>query len=210
MADDYVTKLMKPITVKQKGDGLEAVIKFIERRLELNKDDESSLAQIMNEELTLSDDIDLSLPVIKTPGFVWSGNDVAALLRNYNYPINKSSRTLLRKTMTEFLKSAVTDHYLAARAEQHGLQSAERVREDVRIWSRYFLSLKGLSAFADHDSTQNDRETVVRQVKALRARAQIEINHDFLESIALTGIPMIAVWKNRFNQHLAAPPLMNH
>jgi len=210
LANEYVTKLMKPITVKQKGDGLEAVVKIIERRLELNENDQFPLAQIVNEELTVSDDIDLSLPVIKTPDFVWNGADVAVLLRNYNYPINKSSRASLRKTMTDFLKSAVTDHYLAARAEQIGLQSAERVKEDVQMWSRYYLSLKGLSTFADHDSTLDDREAVVRQVKDLRERAQIEINHDFLEGIELTGIPMVAVWKNRFNQHLAAPPLVKY
>ena len=210
LANEYVSKLMKPITVEQKGDGLEAVVKFFERRLALIENDELPLAQIMNEELTLSDEIDLSLPVIKTPGFVWNGNDVAVLLRNYNYPIIKNSRASLRKTMTDFLKSAVTDHYLAVRAEQIGLQSAERVREDVQMWSRYFLSQKGLSAFADHDTTRNDRESIDRQVKALRERAQIEINHDFLESIELTGIPMIAVWKNRFNQHLAAPPLVQY
>ena len=210
LANEYVSKLMKPITVEQKGDGLEAVVKFFERRLALIENDELPLAQIMNEELTLSDEIDLSLPVIKTPGFVWNGNDVAVLLRNYNYPIIKNSRASLRKTMTDFLKSAVTDHYLAVRAEQIGLQSAERVREDVQMWSRYFLSQKGLSTFADHDSVRNDREAFHRQVKALRERAQIEINHDFLESIELTGIPMIAVWKNRFNQHLAAPPLVQY
>ncbi len=210
LANEYVTKLMNPITVEQKGDGFEAVVKFIEKRLELNENDELPLAQIMNEELTPSDDIDLSLPVIKTLGFVWNGNDVAVLLRNYNYPINKSSRASLSKTMTDFLKNAVTDHYLAARAEQVGLLSAERVKEDVQMWSRYFLSVKGISAFVDHDSTLNDREAIARQVKALRERAQIEINHDFLESIELTGIPMIAVWKNRFNNHLAAPPFVHY
>ena len=112
--------------------------------------------------------------------------------------------------MTDFLKSAVTDHYLAARAEEIGLQSAERVEEDVQMWSRYFLSVKGISAFADHDSIRNDREAIGIQVKALREKAQIEINHDFLKSFELTGIPMVTVWKNRFNQHLAAPPLIQY
>jgi len=210
LANEYVSKLMKPITVEQMGDGLEAVVKFIQRRMELNENDELPLAQIMNEELTPSEDIDLSLPVIKTPDFVWNGNDVAVLLRNYNYPINKSSHAFLSKTMTDFLKSAVTDYYLATRAEEIGLQSAERVEEDVQMWSRYFLSVKGISAFADHDSTRNDREAIGIQVKALREEAQIEINHDFLESFELTGIPMVAVWKNRFNQHLAVPPLMQY
>lgn len=208
LANEYVSKLMQPITVQQKGEGFEAVVKFIERRLELNKNDELPLAQIMNEELTLSDDLDLSLPVIKTPDFVWNGKDVAVLLRNYNYPINKSSRASLSKTMTDFLKSAVTDHYLAARAEQNGLQSAERVKGDVQIWSRYFLSLKGLSALTDTDSTRNDKEAIAKQVKALREGAVIEINHDLLESIELTGIPMLTVWKNRFSKHLVAPPLV--
>jgi len=206
LANEYVSELMEPITVQQMGDGLEAVVKFIQRRMELNENDELPLAQIMNEELALSDEIDLSAPVIKTPGFVWNGSDVTALLRNYNYPINKSSRASLHNTMTDFLKSAVTDHYLAERAEYKGLQTAERVKEDVRMWSRYFLSLKGLKAMADNDSTRNDREIAI-QVKALRESAEIKINHDFLKSIELTGIPMVAVWKNRFNQHLAVPPL---
>ncbi|MCH8305771.1 MAG: hypothetical protein IIB94_11660 [Candidatus Marinimicrobia bacterium] len=77
------------------------------------------------------------------------------------------------------------------------------------MWSRYFLSLKGLRAMADNDSTMNDRE-IARQVKALRESAEIKINHDFLKSIELTGIPMVAVWKNRFNQHLAVPPLIQY
>lgn len=209
LADDYVSKLMKPVTVKQKGDGLEAVIKFIERRLELNEDDESPLSQIMNEELTISDDIDLSLPVIKTPDFMWDGHDVTVMLRNYNYPIDKSSRASLRKTMTDFLKSSVTDHYLAVRAKQIGLQSADRVKEDVKMWSTYFLSIKGLGSFANEDSTLN-KEGIIRQVKALRDMAEIEIKHDYLDRIELTGIPMITVWNNRFNQHLAVPPLMKY
>lgn len=209
LADEYVAKLMNSITVKQKGDGLEAVIKFIQKRLELTKDNESPLSNIMNQELTLSDDADLSLPVIKTPDFVWNGHDVTVLLRNYNYPIDKSSRGSLRKTMTEFLKSAVTDHYLALRAENIGLQSAERVKDDVKTWGTYFLSLKGLSTFAREDSTL-DKEGVKSRVKALRETAQIEIKHNILEGIELTGIPMIVVWNNRFNQHLATPPLMKY
>jgi len=163
----------------------------------------------MNEELTVSDDADLSLPVIKTPDFIWNGYDVKVLLKKYNYPIDKNSRASLRKTMTGFLKSSITDHYLAARAKQIGLQSAERVKEDVKMWSTYFLSLKGLSTFAKEDSTL-DKEGVKNRVKALRETAQIEVKHDFLESIELTGIPMIVVWNNRFNQHLAVPPLMKY
>ena len=209
LANEYVSELMEPITVQQMGDGLESVVKFIQKRMELNENDELPLPQIMNEELALSDDIDLSPPVVKAPGFAWNGNDVMALLRNYNYPINKSSRASLHNTMTDFLKSAVTDHYLAERAEYKGLQTAERVKEDVQMWSRYFLSLKGLRAMADNDSTMNDRE-IARQVKALRESAEIKINHDFLKSIELTGIPMVAVWKNRFNQHLAVPPLIQY
>ena len=210
LANEYVSRLMKPLSVEQMGDGLEEVVKFIKKRVELNENNGFPLAQIMNEELTLSDDLDLSLPVIKTPDFVWTGNDVTVLLRNYNYPIDKSSSASLRKTMTEFLKSTVTDYYLAARAGQNGLQSAERVTEDVHIWSRYFLSFIGLSAFSDSDSVLNDKEAIVRHVKALREKAAIEINHDFLESIKLTGIPMVTVWKNRFNKHLAAPPLVKY
>ncbi len=209
IADDYVAKLMKSVTVKQKGDGLEAVIKFIEKRLELNEDDESPLSQILNEELSVTDNVNLSLPVINTPDFIWNGHDVTVLLRNFNYPIDKSSRASLRKTMTEFLKSAVTDHYLALRAENLGLQSAERVKEDIKMWGTYFLSLKGLSTFAKKDSTL-DKEGVKSRVKALRETAQIEIKHNILEGIELTGIPMIVVWNNRFNQHLAAPPLMKY
>ena len=210
LADDYVIKLLKSVTVKQKGEGLEAVINFIQRRLELNEDDETPLAKIMNKELTLSDENDLFQPVIMTTDFIWNGHDITVLLRNYNYPIDKSSRASLRKSMAEFLKSSVTDHYLAERAKQVGLRSAERVKEDVKMWSTYFLSIKVLSEFATDDSTMNDREAVVRKVKALREVARIEVKNDYLKKIELTGIPMIVVWNNRFNQHLAVPPLMKY
>lgn len=153
-------------------------------------------------------DYELELPVVETPDYTWTGMNVLSIIRKYNYRVNSKSPKVLRSTLTQFLKGAVRDQYLAERAKQLGLESRTRVKKDVQMWGRYFLYMQGVTTFVERDTSLINSTMIANRIMELRKDAQITINEDLLATIELTGIPMLAFWNGGITRQLAVPPLM--
>jgi len=205
LANEYVDRLLTHLNITQRATGFVAVLRYIDEKMFSGSENMIQLPLVHDEEIQFPD---LDLPVLETPDFTWTGKDILNILRKYNFPINTKNSKALQNTLTSFLKVAVRDHYLSQRAEQLGLESKKRVREDTQIWGRYFLYLKGIYAFTASDSTSKNIVTISNRISELRANAQITINHDLLEEIELTGIPMVVFWNNDLSRQLVAPPLI--
>lgn len=205
LANEYVDRLLTHLNITQKATGFIAVTRYLEEKMTSDSKGLLQLPLVQNEEYQFPD---LDLTVLKTPDFSWTGKDVLKILRKYNFPINTENSKAMQKSLTRFLKVAVRDHYLSQRAKQLGLESKKRVREDVQMWGRYFLYMKGIYAFTAGDSALKNINTVANRISELRANAEITINNNLLENIELTGIPMVVFWNNDLSRQLAVPPLI--
>ncbi|MEE9168082.1 MAG: peptidylprolyl isomerase [Candidatus Neomarinimicrobiota bacterium] len=208
LANEYVNNLLAPLTIRQKAVGFLEVIKSLRAELDFRSEDSLQPPMILRDEIKLSEAFDLSLPVIQAPDFVWDGKDVLLLLRKYDYPINTENGEALSKSLTGFLKSTVRDHYLAERAKELGLESTLRVRADTQMWRRYFLYMMGISALHQNKTVESDKEQIAERIRELRDKAQVKINASHLQSIELTGIPMLVFWGSDLNRQLVVPPLV--
>ncbi len=211
LADEYVDKLLTPLQIKQKATGFHSLVRFLESEMNFISEDLPLNTSIFSDEVQISDDYDLSLAVVESPDFTWDGKDVLTLLRKYNYPINTRSPELLQKSLARFFRSALRDYYLAEQARKLGLESNKRVVDDIQSWGRYFLYSSGVSFFDSQDSNQDDKTIPLRRdewIDKLREEADIKINHDLLENVELTGIPMLVLWNSDLGRQLAVPPLL--
>jgi parvulin-like peptidyl-prolyl isomerase len=209
LANRYVDQLLTPLGITQKAQGFQAMLDFL--MVNTNFTDHDSVVSVAdyNTELPRAEGYELSLPVVVTPDFTWDGREVLSLLRNYHYPLATGNRKELQADLTRFLKIAVRDHYLAERALELGLETRSRVQRDLATWGRYFLFLKGVSAFR-HRAGETTGDTLVADwLDRLREQSRIEINSPLLRSINLTGIPMLTVWNTDVGKQLVVPPLLS-
>jgi len=207
LAAEYVDKLLTHLNITQKASGFNELIRYIEDRLGIQPEDSLAEPSKREKELQVPVEYQLDLPVIETPDFNWTGWEVLNVLRDYGYPVNTKNSRTLRSSLYRFLKGAIRDQYLSERANELGLESNERVQKDIQMWSRYYLYMKGVAALAEGDTTQNKTTTIVDNIRKIREKAQIRINHDVLDTITLTDISMLAFWDNNFIRQLAVPPL---
>lgn len=200
-------ELLTHLNITQKASGFNELIRYIEDRLGIQPEDSLSKSSEMNKELQIHSGYQLDLPVVETPDFTWTGWEVLNVLRDYGYPVNPKNSRTLRSTLYRFLKGAIRDQYLSERANELGLESNERVQKDIQMWSRYYLYMKGAAALAEGDTTQNKTAIIVDNIRKMREKARIRINHDVLDTILLSDISMLAFWDNNFVRQLAVPPL---
>jgi hypothetical protein len=208
LANEYIEKLLAPLKIVQKAEGFHSVVNFIEKQVQKNPGDSIKALQTFEKELEFLDEQNLKKIVISAPDLEWNGIDVLNILKKYNYPISLKNTGAISKTLSNFLKSAVRDHYLAKQAKKKGLERRTGVREDVQTWRRYFLYLKGVSAFALSGASDNKEKIITRRIKELRDKSDININNELLENISLTGIPMLALWSGDINKQLVVPPFV--
>ena len=207
LANDYVDRYLTPLGITQRAAGFLELSRYIEARLGIISEKSVPYPPFAGKEVSARKNYDLELPVVETPDYTWTGENVLSILKKYNFRINTKSSKTLRTTLTRFLKAAVRDQYLAERARQLGLESKGRVMSDVLMWARYFLYLQGVRIFAERDTTLTQPSTIADKITELRSHAHIKINHDLLESIEVTGIPMLAFWNGDVTRQLAVPPL---
>ena len=208
LANEYVDRLLTHLKITQRATGFLEVSRYIEGKLSDSSEKLVSHTPVIGEEIHFSLDYNLELPVVETPDFTWTGKDVLKIIRRYNYTFKTKSSEDLRNTLTRFLKAAVRDHYLSERAKQLGLESKKRVKKDTQAWARYFLYLKGVTIFTERDTALTNPGMIADRIMELRRDANITINHNLLETIELTGIPMLVFWNSDIARQLAVPPLM--
>ncbi|MCH7858490.1 MAG: hypothetical protein IID14_02195 [Candidatus Marinimicrobia bacterium] len=208
LADEYVDSILTHLDITQRATGFLEVSRYIEDKLGVSSEHSIPLPSGTGQEFPPSLDYNLDLPVVETPDYTWTGKNVLSIIRKYNYRVNSNSPIGLRSTLTQFLKGAVRDQYLSERAKQLGLESKTRVKQDVQMWSRYFLYMQGVTAFVERDTSLTNSALIAARIKELRRNAQITINYNLLETIELTGIPMLAFWSGGITRQLAVPPLM--
>ncbi|MBA7710012.1 hypothetical protein ES703_118939 [subsurface metagenome] len=208
LANEYVDRLLTHLKITQRATGFLEVSRYIEGKLSDSSEKLVSHTPVIGEEIHFSLDYNLELPVVETPDFTWTGKDVMKIIRRYNYTFKTKSSEDLRNTLTRFLKAAVRDHYLSERAKQLGLESKKRVKKDTQAWARYFLYLKGVTIFTERDTALTNPGMIADRIMELRRDANITINHNLLETIELTGIPMLVFWNSDIARQLAVPPLM--
>ncbi len=208
LANEYVDRFLTHLGITQRATGFLEVSRYIEDKLGVSSESAVPHPPITRKESPAPLDYNLELPVVETPDYTWTGKNVLSIIRKYNYRVNSKSSKVLRSNLTQFLKGAVRDQYLAERAKQLGLESKTRVKQDVRMWGRYFLYLQGVTTFVERDTSLTNSAMIANRIMELRRDAQITINHDLLETIELTGIPMLAFWNGGITRQLAVPPLM--
>ncbi len=208
LANEYVDRLLTHLKITQRATGFLEVSRYIEEKLSNSSEKLVSHTPVIGKEIHFPLDYNLELPVVETPDFTWTGKDVLNIIRRYNYTFKTKSPEDLRNTLTRFLKAAVRDHYLSERAKQLGLESKKRVKKDTQAWARYFLYLKGVTIFTERDTALTNRGMIADRIMELRRDANITINHNLLETIELTGIPMLVFWNSDITRQLAVPPLM--
>lgn len=208
LARKYVEKLLNDIKVEQFGRGFKEVKRYIENKADLNADEGAPEKYLKDIELKSKDNYDLSVIVVKSPDFEWNGNDVLALLKQYNFPVAAEGIEFSGKTLTAFLKGAVRDYYLEKRAENLGLESNVRVVDDIEMWGRYYLYMIGVNEMVIGDTTRGTKEMIREEIKELRSKATIVINQEMIKTIQITGIPMQVFWNRDFSKNLAVPPLV--
>ena len=208
LAIEYVDRLLTYLKITQRATGFLEVSRYIEEKLSDSSEKLVSHTPVIGEEIHFPLDYNLELPVVETPDFTWTGKDVLNIIRRYNYTFKTKSSEDLRNTLTRFLKAAVRDHYLSERAKQLGLESKKRVKKDTQAWARYFLYLKGVTIFTERDTALTNPGMIADRIMELRRNANITINHNLLETIELTGIPMLVFWNSDIARQLAVPPLM--
>ena len=209
LASMYIEKLLENIKVEQIGRGFKEISGYLESMAYLNTDKESTEMHVKDLELKNKDKHNLSLVVIKSPDFQWNGNDVLTLLKQYNFSFANEGIESIGKSLTPFMKSAVRDYYLEKRAEHLGLESNVRVVDDIEMWSRYYLYLMGVNEMIVVDSKRNAKEVIREEIKELRSKASIEIDSEMIQTIRVTGIPMLGLWNTDLSKNLAVPPLLN-
>ncbi len=209
LASMYTARLLENINVEQIGRGFKEISEYLESRTYLNANEGTADRYVKDIELQSGDKYDLSLMVVKSPDFEWDGNNILTLLRQYNYPVTSDGIESINKSLMPFLKGAVRDYYLEKRAEQLGLESNVRVRDDIEMWSRYYLYMLGVSEMIMADSKRDAQKMLREEINKLRSKANIEIDSEMVQTIRITGIPMIVLWNNDFGKNLAVPPLLS-
>lgn len=208
LANEYVDRFLTHLSITQRASGFLELSRYIEDKLGMSSEDSVSYPPLTAKEFPSPLNYNLELPVVETPDYTWTGKDVLSIIRKYNYRVNSKSSKLLRTTLTQFLKGAIRDQYLSERAKQLGLESKTRVKQDVQMWARYFLYLQGLTTFVERDTTLTNSAMIANKIMELRRDVHITINYKLLDSIELSGIPMLAFWNSDINRQLAVPPLM--
>lgn len=208
LANEYVDKILTHLGITQRATGFLEVSRYIEDKLGISSENAIAQLPVTGTESPVPPDYELELPVVETPDYTWTGMNVLSIIRKYNYRVNSKSPKVLRSTLTQFLKGAVRDQYLAERAKQLGLESRTRVKQDVQMWGRYFLYMQGVTTFVERDTSLINSTMIANRIMELRKDAQITINEDLLATIELTGIPMLAFWNGGITRQLAVPPLM--
>ena len=207
-ASVYTEKLLKNIIVQQIGSGFKEVSGYLASRANLNNDKEGGGRYVKDIELQSNELYDLSLVTIKSPDFEWNGNDVLTLLKQYNFSVTAEGIESINNSLSAFLKGAVRDHYLAERAEQLGMASAVRVREDIEMWSRYYLYLEGVKQMIKDDKNTGGKLLIRAEIDKMRSGANIVINEELVKTITVTEIPMLVLWSTDISKNLAVPPLV--
>ncbi|MCH8836495.1 MAG: hypothetical protein IIA60_01705 [Candidatus Marinimicrobia bacterium] len=207
-ASVYTEKLLKNIKVEQIGSGFKEVSGYLATRAKLNNEEEGGGRYVKDIELQSNKLYDLSLVTIKSPDFEWNGYDVLSLLKQYNYSVDADGIESINKPLSVFLKSVVRDHYLAERAEHLGMASAVRVRNDIEMWSRYYLYLEGVKQMIKDDKYKVEKRMISEEIDKMRSRANIVINHELVKTITVTEIPMLVFWNTDISKNLAVPPLI--
>ena len=207
-ASVYTEKLLKNIKVEQIGSGFKAVSGYLATRAKLDNEEEGGGRYVKDIELQSNKLYGLSLVTIKSPDFEWNGYDVLSLLKQYNYSVNADGIESIKKSLSVFLKSVVRDHYLAERAVQLGMASAVRVRDDIEMWSRYYLYLEGVKQMIKDDKYKGEKRMISEEIDKMRSRANIVINHELVKTITVTEIPMLVFWNTDISKNLAVPPLV--
>ncbi len=95
------------------------------------------------------------------------------------------------------------------KAENLGLESNMCVRDDIEMWSRYYLYLMGVSEMIVVDSTMDAKEMIREEIIKLRSKENIVVNAEMIKTIRITGIPMLVLWNSEFSKNLAVPPLVS-
>lgn len=208
LASKYVEKLLKYIEVQQLRRGFNELGGYLGNRTYLKADQGVPEKYRKDIEMKSRDKYNLSTIVIKSPDFEWDGNDILNLLKQYNFQITSESIGSISKTLTAFLKGAVKDYYLEKRAMDLGMESNVRVRDDLEMWSRYYLYLIGVNEMIIDDSTNDNQEIVRGKIQKLRSEASIVIYPEMVKGIRITGIPMLVLWNREFSKNLAVPPLI--
>ncbi len=208
LANEYVDRLLTHLKITQRATGFLEVSRYIEEKLNSSSEILVSHTSVIGEEIYFPLDYNLKLPVVETPDFTWTGKDVLNIIRRYNYTFKIKNSEDLRNTLTRVLKAAIRDHYLSERAKQLGLESKKRVKKDTKAWARYFLYLKGVTIFTERDTALTNPGMIADRIMELRRDANITINHNLLETIELTDIPMLVYWNSDIMRQLAVPPLM--
>ncbi|MCH8327122.1 MAG: hypothetical protein IID15_01190, partial [Candidatus Marinimicrobia bacterium] len=205
-ARKYITAMMTTKNIIQRAAGFQEVSGYLEEQLRDNpsRSEENALGEM--DETSFLPDFDLALPTVETPDFTWTGEDVLLLVRNYNYRLPANDPDALRSNLTGFLKGATRDHYLNERAMRRGIASNARVKNDTRMWTRHFLFRIGIRELWGQGA---DSSTVANKIARLRESAQIRVNQEVLEKIALTNIAVLAYWSTDIARHLAVPPLID-
>ncbi len=208
LANEYVDRILTHLKITQRATGFLEVSRYIEKKLSNSSKKIVSHTPAIGEGIHFPLDYNLEMVVVETPDFTWTGKDVLNIIRRYNYTFKIKSSEDLRNTLTWVLKAAVRDHYLSERAKQLGLESKERVKKDTQAWARYFLYVKGVSIFTERDTALTNPGMIADKIMELRREANISINHNLLETIELSGIPMLVYWNSDITRQLAVPPLM--
>lgn len=203
-ARKYLAKIMKNINITQRAAGFQEVSRYLEKYLRDKPDQSVVEVTGRTDETPFLPEYDLAMPVVETPDFIWTGDDVLILLRKYNFHTPVNDPDAFRHNLTGFLKGAVRDHYLGERAKRLNIDSDERVTSDIRQWSRHFQFRVGIRAMSESDTTS----TVADKIADLRESAAILVHKDILEKIEFTKITMQAYWNSDIASFLAVPPLI--
>ncbi len=208
LANEYVDRMLTQLKIKQRAVGFLEVSRYLEKNYSNSSEKLVPHTPGIGEEDHFALDYNLELVVVETPDFIWTGKDVLNIIKRYNFKFKTKGSEDLQNTLTQFLKAAVRDHYLSERAKQLGLESTKRVKKDTQAWARYFLYLKGVAILAETDTALASPGRMAGKIMELRGDANIRINHNLLETIELTGIPMLVHWNSDIARQLAVPPLM--
>lgn len=200
----YLAKIMKNIGITQRAAGFQEVAQYLEKQLQDQPDQPEEEASGRMDETSFLPEYNLAMPVVETPDFIWTGEDVLLLIRKYNYQLPADDPDAFRRKLTGFLKGAVRDHYLSERAKRLDMGSNERVKSDTRQWSRHFQFRVGVHAMLQSDTSS----AVADKIAGLRESAAILVHNNILDEIEFTRIPMLAYWNSDIAGFLAVPPLI--
>ncbi len=204
-SDVFVSSFMEDKQVTLKGGSFTILMKVLEQRVDFDSHDErgfqpkiqhleeSEVVALENELESHLDDV-----LVEFTGGGWTIREFLEKLWLQEVPIQRQSRKRFIQGMREAIGIMARDELLAREGLRRGLRNRPSVQRETRMWQDYLL-------YVSYKNTlRSEGQDITMTLEHLYRDIPVDIQDAKLHDIAITDIPLLAVWTD-FHRQLVVP-----